>query len=130
MFQRPTLANIRQSLYEFDNPESVDPYELLFCYSDDNIEKFLELSFDVSSFFKKKAQRTKAKPLIMSVALLYCITQYGVQHFQHGIIFPHPLLLLVKTTEINDTAYARNEKFLSAAPVNEGILEHAKSWQH
>lgn len=59
LLQRPTLAKIRVTAYETADQENVDPYEFLLCYSDDNIEKALEMLTDVSSFLNSEASTSK-----------------------------------------------------------------------
>ncbi|KAK9871889.1 hypothetical protein WA026_015138 [Henosepilachna vigintioctopunctata] len=59
LLQRPTLAKVRLTPNEYDFTENVDPYEFLLCYSEDNLEKILELLTDVSSFFKEEAHAIK-----------------------------------------------------------------------
>lgn len=42
LLQRPTLARCRLHPFEYPEPENVDIYELLLCYSEDNIEIIFE----------------------------------------------------------------------------------------
>lgn len=59
LVQRPTLVKTRMQVQHYINAESVNPYDLLLCYSEANLEKILEVITDVSSFLKSEAKATK-----------------------------------------------------------------------
>lgn len=45
--KRPTLAKTRLEPSNFPDSTQINPYDLLLCYSDNNIEKVLEIITDI-----------------------------------------------------------------------------------
>lgn len=57
--QRPTLAKIRLEPLYFSYNYTLNPYDLLLCYFDNNLEKILEIITDESSFLKSELKANK-----------------------------------------------------------------------
>lgn len=48
LVQRPTLAETRLEPPNFADQVTLSPYDLLLCYSENNLEKIIEIITDVS----------------------------------------------------------------------------------
>ncbi|KAG5871096.1 hypothetical protein JTB14_035793 [Gonioctena quinquepunctata] len=126
LLQRPTLAKIRQAPFEYLTAEQIDPYEFLLCYSEDNIEKILELLTDVSSFLKEEAHATKKLGQVLEnasgiVILYHSVWSTTMPTWHH--LPPPTVSSPQETNEITDSAYSKQIKFLSPAPTFKGTLD-------
>lgn len=120
LIQRTTLEKTRLQIQQFANAESVNPHDFLLCYSENNIEKILEIITDNSSFLKSESKATK----MLSQLTLENSTSINI--IDHSIwsttlltlhILPPPTVTCVQETdELNDRANARYIKFLQPAP--------------
>jgi len=116
LVQRPTLAKTRMHIQHYPNAELVNPYDLLLCYSETNLEKILEVITDVSSFLKSETKATK----VLSQTLE---NSTGINIMYHSIwsitlptyhtLSPPTVTSTQETDELTDASYARYIKFLT-----------------
>lgn len=122
--QRPTLAKIRFVVPEYPHLDSVDPYELLLCYSPDNIEKLLEILTDVSSFIKEEQPSTKTLGLTIDsssgIAIMYHSLWSPTLPMCH--LLPVPPLGDDQPDVKTDTQFAALIRFLVQGPTFKSTL--------
>lgn len=119
LLQRPTLAKIRLTPYDVDNIETLDTYEFLLCYSDDNVEKILEVLTDVSSFLNTEASASKKLGQILAnsggISIMYHSLWSATLPTCH-VLPPPTVTSPQETDELTDAQFARLVKFLVPGP--------------
>lgn len=125
LIQRPTLAKTRLQSYEYDNPQSVDPYEFLLCYSEENIEVMFDLLSDISSFISKEIPSSRKLGQLLGepsgVNILYHSIWSFVIPTWHSLP-PAPASTPENTSTVTDKAYVTSIKYLSSAPIYKSSL--------
>lgn len=119
LIQRPTLAKARFVVPEFIGVESVDPYEFLLAYSQDNLEKLFEILSDVSSFIKEENPSCKQLGQVLEnssgITIMYHSLWSTTLPTCH-LLSPPTVTCPNETEEMNDTQYAKLIRFLVSGP--------------
>lgn len=119
LIQRPTLAKTRLSTPTWLLQADVDPYELLTCYSEENVEILLDILTDVSSFISTELPSSKKLGQLIG-------EPYGVNILYHSIwsntlptwhqIPPAPMSTPQDTRIISDKAFSSHLRLYKSAP--------------